>query len=408
MDFMTTPYDVAIVGAGPAGSAAAISLARGGWRVLLVDRTTFPRDKPCAEYLSPAAEPLLRELGVLDTIVNTGPGRPRGFRIYTPNGGMFQGDFAGTCDATGRPFFETGLAVPRYTLDAILVEGARRAGASVSENWTLGSIERDSGGIWTLTTRSGAPVRARILIAADGIHSTVARRLGLFKRGRLRKVALVAHLRGVAGMDGYGEMHVAGRRYVGLALLEAGGDLCNAAMVVDAVRDDHRLAGRAEAFLLETLETFPGLRGRLAEARVVRRTLTASGLHTRARRLSGDGLLLIGDAAGYYDPFTGEGIYRGLRSAQLAADVAADALAAGDAGAARLARYDTLYRRAFRGTVQVERLIQAAVQTPWLMNHAGGRLARRTGMADTLMAITGDFLPAAAMLNPAFLLRLLI
>lgn len=407
MDSVNTRYDVAIVGAGPAGSAAAISLARGGWRVVVVDRATFPRDKPCAEYLSPAAEPLLQNLGVLDDILATQPGRPRGFRIFTPNGGMFQGDFSGIRDAAGHPIFATGLAVPRYTLDALLVEGARRAGAEVREGWRLARFERDDAGIWMLTAASGQVIHARLLLAADGIHSTIARRLGLHLPGRLRKVALVTHLRGVAGMDEYGEMHAAGRRYVGLALLEASGDLCTAAMVVDAARDGQCLAGRPEAFLLETLETFPGLRGRLAGARVERRTLTASGLHVRARRHSGGALLLVGDAAGYYDPFTGEGIYQALRSAQLAADVATDALAAGDVSAARLARYDALYRRTFRGKRQVEQLIQAAVQMPPLMDHAGARLARRVGMANTMMAVTGDFLPPSAMLNPAFLLRLL-
>ncbi len=87
MSSATKPYDVAIVGAGPAGSASAILLARAGWRVALVDRSTFPRDKPCAEYLSPAAEPLLTELGVMEQLEATRPARLRGFRIFAPNGG---------------------------------------------------------------------------------------------------------------------------------------------------------------------------------------------------------------------------------------------------------------------------------------------------------------------------------
>ncbi len=75
-------YDVAIVGAGPAGSSTATYLARAGWRVALVDRAAFPRDKPCAEYLSPAAEPLLRDLGVMDALAVHPPSRLLGFRIY--------------------------------------------------------------------------------------------------------------------------------------------------------------------------------------------------------------------------------------------------------------------------------------------------------------------------------------
>ena len=404
----STIYDVAIVGAGPAGSAAAIHLARAGWRVVVVDRATFPRDKPCAEYLSPATEPLLHDLGALEAVAAAGPGHPRGFRVFTPAGAMFQGDFAGTRDAAGRPIFATGLAVPRRVLDAALVAEARGAGAEVREGWTLAQVEREHADTWKLAATSGATLRARLLIAADGIHSTVARRLGLHRPGRLRKVALVAHMRGIAGLGTYGEMHVAGRRYVGLAPLERDGDLCNVAMVVDAARDGRELAGRAEAFLLAALGTFGGLRGRLDGARVVRRTLTTSMLHTRVTRLSGAGLLLVGDAAGYYDPFTGEGIYRGLRSAELAAGVAVGALAAGDVSTARLARYDALYRREFRGKRLVEQLIQAAVQAPPLMNHAGARLARHKDMADALVAVTGDFLAPGAVLHACFLWRLLV
>lgn len=401
-------YDVAIVGAGPSGSAAAIHLARAGWGVALVDRATFPRDKPCAEYLSPATEPLLRELGALETVAAAEPGRPRGFRIFTPAGTMFQGDFAGTRDAAGQTIFATGLAIPRRVLDAALVVEARRAGAEVHESWTLVQIGHEDEDVWKLAAASGATLRARLLIAADGIHSTVARRLGLHTPGRLRKVALVAHMRGIVGMGAYGEIHIAGRRYVGLAPLEHGGDLCNVAMVVDAARDGRALAGRAEAFLLAMLETFAGLHGRLDGARVVRRTLTTSMLHMRALRFSGAGLLLVGDAAGYYDPFTGEGIYRGLRSAELAAGVATGALAADDLSMTRLARYDALYRREFRGKRLVEQLIQTAVQAPPLMNHAGARLVRRKDMADALVAVTGDFLAPGAALNPRFLWRLLV
>ena len=399
-------YDVAIVGLGPAGSAAATLLARAGWHVVAVDRALFPREKPCAEYLSPAAGPLLSELGVLERLEATGPGHLRGFRVFTPNGAVFQGDFAGTRTLTGQPIFETGLAIPRRVLDAALVEAARRAGADLRQRWTLSQIERDRDGAWKLIPTRGDPMRARLLIGADGIHSTVARRLGLHRPGRLRKVALVAHMRGVAGLSAYGEMHVAGRRYVGLAPLECDGDLCNVAMVVDAARDGAKLAGRAESFLRETLDTFPGLRGRLTDARLVRPTLATSGLHTRARRLSDGGLLLVGDAAGYYDPFTGEGIYRGLRSAVLAARVASEALAAGDIRAGRLARYDALYRAEFRGKRLVERLIQTAVQSPPLMNHVAARLARRKALADTIVAVTGDFLSPATVLRPGFLLRL--
>ena len=416
-------YDVAIVGAGPAGSTSAIHLARGGLRVALVDRCVFPRDKPCAEYLSPAAEPLLLDLGIGDLLEAARPHRLRGFRIFAPDGGVCQGDFAATRGPDGASLFETGLVIPRSRLDFAILQGARRAGAEVFEGWRLGQIERlepDEGadGGWRLhpvgagggSGETSEPIEARLLVAADGLHSTVARRLGLHAVSRPRKIALVAHMRGIAEVGDYGEMHVAGRRYVGVAPLEAPecGGLCNVAMVVDEARDGRRLAGKPEAFLLDALQTFPALRDRLEALRVERHTLTVSRLSVRARRLSDAGLLLVGDATGYYDPFTGEGIYRALHSAGLATQVALPALAAGDLSAGRLAAYDRAHRQSFRGKRLIEQIIQSAVRFPPLMNHIAWTLGRRKAMADTVVAVTGDFLPASAVLRPGYLLRLVV
>jgi menaquinone-9 beta-reductase len=410
MSFTTDLYDVAIVGAGPSGSSSAIYLARKGFRIILLDKAYFPRDKPCAEYLSPPAEQLLEELGALNRLQRK-PGRLRGFRIYAPNGSSFVGDFSATKDASGRSYFESGMTVPRLILDDALVRTAQAAGVELYEGWRLSQLSAGDAG-WTLVpvgNRSG-PVRARLLLAADGVHSTVARRLGLQMPASMHKVALVAHVRGIAGLEEYGEIHVAGRRYVGLAPLEAGGeeDLCNVAMVVDEKRDGPFLAGRPEAFLVESLSTFPRLQGRLEHLRVVRPTLTTSRICVRVRRCSGERFLLVGDAGGYYDPFTGEGIYRALRSAQLAAEVAAASLASQDLSAASLVQYDHILRSEFRGKRAVESIIQTAVQVPPLANHIAGVLKRKAGMADTIVAVTGDYLPSSAVLRPGFLLRLLI
>ncbi len=404
-------YDVAIVGAGPAGSATAIHLARKGLRVVVVDRAVFPRDKPCAEYLSPAAEPLLAQLGVTDLLDAARPHRLRGFRIFAPNGRVIQGDFAATRGPDGASLFETGLVIPRSRLDAALLEGARRAGAEAREGWRLGQLERLDDG-WRLRPVGAnlEPIEARLLVAADGLRSTVARRLGLHVVSRMRKIALVAHMRGITGIGDYGEMHVAGRRYVGVAPLEPPecGGLCNVAMVVDEMRDGRSVAGKPEAFLLDALRTFPALRDRLGALTVARHTLTTSRLNVRARRLSDNRLLLVGDATGYYDPFTGEGIYRALAGAEMVAQVALPALAANDLSAERLAAYDRAQRQAFRGKRLIEQIIQTAVQHPLVMDHIAQTLSRRKAMADTIVAVTGDFLPASAVLRPGYLLRLVV
>ncbi|HEX9038395.1 MAG TPA: NAD(P)/FAD-dependent oxidoreductase [Ktedonobacterales bacterium] len=403
-------YDVAIVGAGPAGAASAIHLARRGVRVVLLDRATFPRDKPCAEYLSPAAEPLLRDLGVYETLQASRPHRLRGFRIFAPSGRVIQGDFAATHGPDGRSIYETGPVIRRLILDGVIVDGARAAGAQVREGWRLGQITLCPENYILEPVGGGEPIKARLLIAADGIHSTVARRLGLHLTRSMRKIGLVAHIRGVSGLGDYGEMHVAGRRYVGIAPMEppGRGSLSNVAMVVDEARDARALAGKPERFLLEALNTFPALASRLDQLTVERHTLAISRLSVRARRLSGARLLLVGDATGYYDPFTGEGIYRALRGAEIAASVAQSAFARNDLSEAALGDYDRRYKAEFRGKRLVEQIIQLAVQTPPLMNHIARLLEGRKEMADMMIGVTGDFLPPSTVLRPGYLLRLVI
>jgi 2-polyprenyl-6-methoxyphenol hydroxylase-like FAD-dependent oxidoreductase len=265
------PYDVAIVGAGPAGSACAIHLARAGYQVALLDKASFPRHKACAEYLSPAAEPLLQRLGVEGFFDGIYPNKLRGFRITAPNGKTFQGDFSTTRNAEGKNLFESGLAISRYHLDATLIANARRVGVDVHENWRLSTLQRQNGLYQLHPVDAHESISAPLLIAADGLHSTVAHRLGLHIVSRMHKVAMVAHIRGITDLEDYGEMHVAGRRYVGLAPLESGisQPLCNVALVVDENRDRIGFAGQPESFLLQALKTFPGLHGRIDHLTVV-------------------------------------------------------------------------------------------------------------------------------------------
>jgi flavin-dependent dehydrogenase len=393
-------WDVIVAGAGPAGSATAALLAARGARVLLVERAVFPRAKPCAEYLSPEAGRLLDALGVLDE-VSRGAARLTGMRVISPSGRAFEGRFRPIGGAA--PFRPWGLALPRERLDAILAAAAIRHGAVLREGTALEAFTASRAGV-SATLRAGAArdtVRAAVLVGADGLRSHVARALGVARRRGPERLAFVTHVPDVRGMGDVGEMHVVRGGYVGLA--DVGGGLTNVAAVVDRAALP---PGRSARDRLERLlDRVPAVRARLP-ALLLHPVLAVGPFGRSTRRATGDAVTLVGDAADFYDPFTGEGIFAALRGAELLAPHLGRVLSTGAPDAAALAAYDRDRRRTFAGKWALERAIGTVVRHPVLLNHVAGRLAGHADTADLLIGATGDFVPARQVFHPAVAWRL--
>jgi flavin-dependent dehydrogenase len=403
--------EVLIVGGGPAGAATAWFLARAGVSVLVIDRARFPRDKPCAEYLSPQASRILEAMGALEQIERAGAAQLAGMMVRAPNGDRFTGDFAAGHGFRG--FRDRGLALPRRVLDAILLDRARDAGARVAETTHAVDVVREaSGRAIGVTVRdpagATATLGARVVVGADGLRSVVARRLGLARQARWpRRVALVTHYHGVRGLDGRGEMHVTRAGYLGLA--DVGGGETNVALVIPA-RRARGIGARREAFVERWTAADPHLAERFAGATRASPVLATGPFASAARRGWAPGAALVGDAADFFDPFTGEGIYAALRGGEMLSPFIINALGAGDGrGADRaLADYDAARRSEFGGKWLVERVVGAAVAFAPLMNRVARVLSQRKDMADLLVGVTGDFVPPRAILRPGFLFRLLL
>jgi geranylgeranyl reductase family protein len=394
--------EVIVVGGGPAGSSLAARLADAGRAVILLDKASFPRHKACSEYINPAAVEILDELGVLAEVHAAGAHRMDAMRVHAPNGSVFEANFAKA--ETGRAV----LGLSRRRFDHLLLERAKASGASICERAHVRDVVRNNGAVVGVeATIDGArdTLRASLVVGADGRSSVVSRRLGLDAPVRWPvKTGLVAHYRGVDGLDHFGEMHVGRGVYAGLAQLEDG--LTNVALVAKSSAIQTK-TGTTDEFFEAALASLPGMRERLATAERVGGIRGVGPMAHRAKRTVGDGFLLVGDAASFLDPFTGEGIYEALKGAQLAAPVIEAALASGTCDANALDAYRLARRRAFTAKLQVCWIVQGFVNAPPLMNYVTPRLAERDDLGRILSGVLGDFRPATQALSPRFLARLL-
>jgi flavin-dependent dehydrogenase len=358
--------------------------------------------------MSPEASRILERMEALEAIENGDAAQLRGMRVHAPNNSVIHGEFK--AGHGFRAHRDKGIAVRRTVLDALLLRRAAESGVRVIERCRVTDLVRDSSGrVAGVVTSSGSRERAitaQLVIGADGLRSIVGRRLGLIRSARWpRRIALVTHYRDVGGISDYGEMFVDREGYFGVA--PVGRNLVNVALVVPVSRAADLAPGRTEF-----LESWIAERPRLAEMfRYAERVddVRATGpFASSTRRAWARGAALVGDAADFFDPFTGEGIYAALRGGEMLASYALESVSALPRLAdGPLRAYENARREEFSGKWKVERLIGTAVAFPALINRAARVLSKRRDMADLLVGVTGDFVPAREVLRTRYLLPLL-
>jgi menaquinone-9 beta-reductase len=348
--------DVLIAGAGPAGAMAALVLARAGARVVMIDRERFPRDKLCGDTLNPGAVRLLASFGLTGGVLDS---------AVKLSGMLLTGPRASVRALYGGP--PAALALTRRAFDAWLIEHAVAAGA----RFESGVVAREP----LADEQSGVPVvRGLVLdgsdrrvlrmpsiltIAADGRRSAIARAVGLAATPRApRRWAYGTYVTGVRGMSDLGEMHVRHGWYFGLAPL--GDDVANFCVVKPVIPAERR---RPIDEVRDAIARDASLQARFEGARIDDDVRVLGPLASEARAAGVAGLLLAGDAGGFVDPMTGDGVHLALQSGVLAAREALRALETGDIVGA-VPRLDRQRRAAFGRKLRFNRMVRRLVNSP--------------------------------------------
>ena len=400
-------YDCIVVGGGPGGSTAASFLSRKGKRVLLLDKEKFPRDKTCGDAISGKSLGVLEELGLVGAIEKADHGEIDGVLFSSPNGTVASIPFGKSGEQISK-----GYTCRRQVYDNLLFQNAKKS-CDVMEGMVATALVKENGTVAGVKARGADgkeyEFRGKMVIGADSVNSAVAREIrGSEVDPKHTCIAYRAYYSGITGMTGKLEIHFVKSimpGYFWIFPMENGLANVGVGMVMEDMKKHGTDLGKAmEAMLREN----PLFKERFANARMVS-PLKAWQLPfgSKKRKVHAQNVLLVGDAAGLVDPFSGEGVGNAMLSGKLASEVAYEALVAGDTSEQFLMRYDERLWGAVWNELEMSYKMQQLGKHEFLLNFVVGKAAKSPKAREAISGTLSNKEAKNEYVSPLFYLKLL-
>lgn len=396
-------YDAIVVGAGPSGSACAFLLAKQGCKVLLIDKSHFPRGKVCGDAVGGKALFVLETLGAAEELKQKGFQRSSGIVFSSPNGSEVEIPLASA---------NAGFVCKRRDFDNIVFQRAKNA-CSALEGAEAVDVLREGARISGVKVKmpDGAirDFNANVVVGADGAMSLVARKAGVFSASAKHSCSAVrGYYKGVKGLRGNVEIHflpecMPGYFWifplssdeanvgVGMLLSDMISQKKNLHKVLDACMKSPRFAGRFDSASLDG--ELGGWSIPLASAR---------------RPCAGNGFVLVGDAASLVDPFSGEGVGNGMKSAAICADALSEAAKNGPVGEGKCKDYERALWQEIGNDIDSSYALQRLGKLPFLLDIAIGKAKKSEKLRAELAGMIASREAKKKASDPLFALRLLL
>ena len=400
-------YDIIIVGAGPAGSTAALYAEKMGLKSIIVDKSIFPRDKICGDALSGKSIRMIRELNLLSEVSKLKGSQINRITFGSPSNKQFDLHLN---KVNKDKIQKKGFVIPRKIFDNYLFKKASSKTES-RQGFKVIEIIKDnnmiSGVIGINKNGKKEFLYAPLILGCDGPYSIVARKLKLYKMDMMNtSVAIRCYYSGVKDLTDQIELHFLKEVKPGyLWLFPAGKGIANIGIGLSKV--DAKKEERTLSQLLDIVTKSKYFKKRFEDAVQLEKPVGWNlPLGTKHRLNHGDGFMLLGDAAGLVDPFTGEGIGNAMVSAKYAIQVAKKSKENNDYSKNFLSEYDKLLWGELGKELRTSTKLQKLARYSFLLNFVINRASRNEEVKNIISGMLANEIPKDELSNPSFYFKM--